>query len=219
MILRYALIALFGIGSALAQTPEGGWKVGEHYQVIEVPQPSKVQPGHVEVIEFFWLGCPHCYDLESRLKEWAKTRADYIDFRRVHIGWRPDVRAHARLFYSLLELGREDLVEAVFSAIHEQKNRLFIADNDEETLRVQAEFAKAHGIAADVFLATARSASIEARVAAAQKLALDCKISGVPAMTVNGKYRTAASLAGGQEEMLAVVDELAEREHVQLAHR
>src|SRR6266852_5061427 len=65
-----------------------------------------ISPGKVEVVEVFWLGCPHCYALEPFIQTWLKTKPAYIDFVRVPVMWGPVHRAHARLFYTLQALNR-----------------------------------------------------------------------------------------------------------------
>src|SRR6185437_16247939 len=70
-----------------AQMPDGKWKAGVNYDPIVPAQPTSVAPGHIEVLEVFWLGCPHCYDLEPLLRAWLKTKPAYVDFVRVHVIW------------------------------------------------------------------------------------------------------------------------------------
>ena len=78
-------------------------------------------PGKVEVIEVFWLGCPHCYALEPYVEKWLKTKPTYITFVRVPVMWGPVHQAHARLYYTLVELHRADLFEKAFDTIQREQ--------------------------------------------------------------------------------------------------
>src|SRR6185312_15203106 len=108
------------------QLPGGKWKAGTNYDPIVPAQPTNAAPGKVEVVEVFWLGCPHCYALEPYIQAWLKNKPAYIDFVRVPVMWGPVHRAHGRLFYTLMALNRPDLVEKAFDTI-QQKHDLLIA--------------------------------------------------------------------------------------------
>src|SRR5271156_420394 len=90
------------------QLPAGKGVAGANYKALLPAQPTDVAPGKVEVIEFFWYGCPHCYALDPSLQSWLKNKPAYIDFRRVHVTWGEIHREHARLFYTLQALGKLD---------------------------------------------------------------------------------------------------------------
>src|SRR5205085_2906592 len=95
---------------AAAQLPDGKWQPGVSYQPLVPAQPTSVAAGKVEVIEVFWLACPHCYALEPFIRNWLKTKPAYVEFVRVPVMWGPVHRAHARFYYTLAALGRDDLV-------------------------------------------------------------------------------------------------------------
>ena len=114
----------------LAAVPAGAtlpastqWKSGSNYDVISPAQSTTVAPGKVEVLEVFWLGCPHCFALEPYIRQWLKTKPAYVEYVRVPVMWGPVHRAHARLYYTLESLGRDDLVEKVFAYIHDQETQ------------------------------------------------------------------------------------------------
>src|SRR5205823_2377368 len=91
-----------------AQLPDGKWQPGVNYQPLVPAQPTSVAAGKVEVIEVFWLACPHCYALEPFIRNWLKTKPAYVEFVRVPVMWGPVHRAHARFYYTLEALGRDD---------------------------------------------------------------------------------------------------------------
>src|SRR5882757_11148297 len=127
------------------QLPGGKWKAGVNYDPLVPAQPTTVGPGKVEVVEVFWLGCPHCAALEPYIQSWLKNKPPYIDFVRVPVMWGPAHRAHAHLFYTLLALNRQDLIQKAFDTVVNQHQMLF-APSDEDTLKAQQAFAKENGI-------------------------------------------------------------------------
>ncbi len=93
-----------------------------NYDPLVPAQPTNVSAGKVEVVEVFWLGCPHCYALEPFIQSWVKSKPAYIEFVRVPVMWGPVHRAHARFFYTLQALNRTDLFEKAFDTIQQQHN-------------------------------------------------------------------------------------------------
>jgi thiol:disulfide interchange protein DsbA len=130
---------------------------------------------------------------------------------RSPVAWRARQDAHARLFHALRALGRGDLDERVFAAIHAQENAL-AAETEEETLRLQAAFAEANGIPPRDFEAAWRSARVDRELERARHLVKACGIDAVPAIVVNGKYVSTAGRAGGKPELMRLVTSLVERE-------
>ncbi|HEY8507762.1 MAG TPA: thiol:disulfide interchange protein DsbA/DsbL, partial [Steroidobacteraceae bacterium] len=165
------------------------WKEGEHYERLPATDSASGQQAKPEVVEFFWYGCPHCYHLEGPLAEWLRRKPADVHFRKVPVGYRPQSRAHAHLFYTLAALGRSDLDDEVFDTIHVQKNKL--VDPDEaRTRELQRAFAVAHGIDGAAFDRAYDSADVKAKVDAATDLAKQRRVEGVPTIVVNGIYKT-----------------------------
>ena len=142
-----------------AVLPGGKWKPGVNYDPIVPAQPTNVSAGKVEVVEVFWLGCPHCYAFEPFVEAWLKNKPSYIEFVRVPVMWGPAHRAHARLFYTLQALNRSDLFEKAFDAIQQQHQPL-IAQGDDETLKLQEAFAQANGVSPDDYAKAYNSFSV-----------------------------------------------------------
>ena len=80
---------------------------GEGWDPIDPPIPTTSQPGKIEVLEFFWYGCPHCYNLEPAMEEWLKTQKGNIEFHRVPSPLNPSWAVHAQFYYAAEALGRE----------------------------------------------------------------------------------------------------------------
>lgn len=198
-----ASLGLGGLGLSLSQQAgaQGGPIVeGTHYVRLSQPQPTQAPAGKIEVIEFFWYGCPHCFAFDPTLEGWLKRLPADVAFRRVHVAFAAPYRAHQRLFYALESMGREHEVHSkIFNAIHQQRIQL---DKPEAI----ADFLAANGFERDKFLEIYNSFSVQAKCQQASRLVDGYKIDGVPAMGINGRYFTTGSLAGGNERMLATVD-------------
>ena len=117
----------------LAQTPI---KVEEgfDYRVLPITQPIDAK-GKVEVIEFFWYGCPHCYEFEPELKGWIKRQNKDVVFKKVPIAFREELMPHSQLFYALEALGKGDtLNDKVMFAMHRENKRLLIESSEQVML-------------------------------------------------------------------------------------
>jgi protein dithiol oxidoreductase (disulfide-forming) len=159
--------------------------------------------GKIEVIEFFWYGCPHCYALEPYIETWLKSGipAD-ASFVRVPAALNPTWRVHAKAYYVAESLGVLDKTHrALFDAIHQGGKSL----SDQASLR---EFFVEHGVGGAEFDAAWDSYAVEAKLRRAESLAQTAGLDGVPTMVVDGRYLTTVTLAGGREELLRVVNYL-----------
>lgn len=195
-----------------AQLPAGRWKPGVNYDPVVPGQPTSVEPGKVEVIEVMWLGCPHCYALEPYLNAWLKTKPAYIEFVRVPVVWGAVQRGHARLLYTLLALGRPDLIDKAFDAIQQQKNPL-IASTDAESLKVAQAWALQNGVSAADFANAFNSFSVSSDLARAEELTQRYRVTSVPLIVINGKYTTDLGKAGGGARLIQLINDLAASEH------
>jgi protein dithiol oxidoreductase (disulfide-forming) len=191
------------------------WQPGVNYTLIVPAQPTSVPAGQIEVLEFFWYACPHCYDLDPQVEAWRKAKPAYVTFTRVPVTWSPGHRELARLFYTLQALGKLDQLHTdVFKEIHVNGNPLVAQDGDEaETERIQAAFAKKEGIPEDEFNKAYHSFGVDQELQKADSLVQRYRIDGVPTFVVNGKYLTDARLAGSHERLMALVGDLVALEH------
>ena len=183
-----------------AQLPAGKWKSGVNYKPIVPAQPTSANAGQVEVLEVMWLGCPHCYELEPYVAAWRKKLPPNVKFVQEAVMWGPAHRAHGRLFYTLLALGREDLVVKAFDEIHRKGNILLSpTNNDAQTQSVQQAFAVANGIKEADFKREYNGFAVNTRLQRAEELMRRYRIEGVPHVIVNGKYETDVGMAGSHE--------------------
>ena len=188
-----------------------------NYTQIVPAQPTSVAAGQVEVLEFFWYACPHCYAIDPQIEAWRKTKPAYVSFSRVPVTWTEGHRALAHLFYTLEALGKlEQLHGEVFKEIQVNGDPLVARDpNDEaETERIQTAFAKKEGIPEDAFKKAYHSFSVESTdLQRADELIQRYRIDGVPTFVINGKYIADVRTAGSPERLIALVGDLAAQEH------
>ncbi len=157
---------------------------GQHYfQVFRERPPT--DPARVEVDEFFWYACPHCYNLEPHIKGWLKNKPEHVDFTRVPAMFeRDNVIMHAKTFYALESMGVDWAVhEAIFEAMHERHRRLNTQQEVESLLEEQ-------GVDVAAYRKAMKGFSVNVKANQAKDMAQDFEISGVPTLVVGGKYRT-----------------------------
>jgi len=160
----------------------------------------------IEVLEFFWYGCPHCFYLEPALQKWLKSKPDNVHFIRVPAPLNPSWMVHTKTYYALELMGvGEKHHHDLFTAIHTERKRIF----DQESI---ADFLKQLGVDMDAFNNAYKSFAVEMRTRKAMQLGKDYKLHGVPMLTVNGKYLISADTAGGYDGMINVTNFLIEKE-------
>jgi thiol:disulfide interchange protein DsbA len=204
--------------TASAATTSGPtpWQEGVNYTRLVPAQPTAVPAGQVEVLEFFWYACPHCYAIDPLVESWKKTKPAYISFSRVHVMWNEGHRALARLYYTLDSMGKLDQLHGeVFKAIHVNSNPLVAGDpnNTAESERIQTAFVTKFGISESDFKKAYHSFAVETALQRADQLVQRYRIDGVPTFVVNGKYVADVRSADGQERLLSLVGDLAAQEH------
>ncbi len=173
------------------------------YVQLKTAQPTN-SPGKIEVIEFFWYGCPHCDKLEPAVEAWEKRLAKDVVFRREHVIWsgRAETEIHARLFLTLRAMGLlAQHHPAVFDAIHREKTRL---RSDAEAF----EWAAKRGIDRAKFEAAYKSFGVNAQVASLKAMTLAYTVDGVPSFAVNGKYMVSLGGAHDEKRLFEIVDKL-----------
>jgi protein dithiol oxidoreductase (disulfide-forming) len=225
-LLLVVLFAAAGAGAELTSAqsgqpgalPAGRWRVGVNYDPVVPVQPTVAPRGQVEVLEVFWLGCPHCYALEPYLRSWLKDKPSYVDFVRVPVMWGPVHRLHAQLFYTLEALHRDDLVEKAFDTIHQDGNPL-IGTNVQDTFEKQRDWAKANGIEPQAFATAYNSPEVKTDLEHAQEITDRYHVEGVPFVAVGGKFSSDVGKAGGDEQLIQLISDLAAFDHQRRAHR
>jgi len=175
------------------------------YETLTPPQPTQ-NPDKIEVIEFFWYGCPHCYTLEPAMEKWLKTKPANVEFIRQPAVFSDLWGKHAKAYFVAEALGVVDKVHAdLFDAIQNKKQKLTSEDQ-------LAKFFVAHGVDETEFRNTYNSFLIDAKLRQAKAMGPRYGITGVPAIIINGKYKTTGPLAKSQENMIEVMNRLIQQE-------
>lgn len=196
-----AVLATLGLCLALGA---GAAELKQDRDFRVINPPLAADKNKIEVTEFFWYGCPHCFDFEPVLAAWVKKLPADVSFRRVptifpNNKWMPG----ARLYYTLEALNlQEKLHTDVFTSIHLGRQRL----DDEKVL---FEWVERKGIDPKKFSEAWSSFGVQSRVQQARELTQSARLSGVPAMVVQGRYQ--AITAGNYGELIAVVEALVAR--------
>jgi thiol:disulfide interchange protein DsbA len=195
-------------------TPAQNWKFkeGQHYIRMVPSQPTMGGADKIEVAEFFWYGCPHCYSFEPTINAWAAEIPANARFVRIPVVWNTVHELHARVFYTMEVLARngtladaEAFHNTVFQEIQNRGNRL---TNEDAVRRLFERF----GVDAGSFDKTWKSFEVDQKLRVAKDLGRRYAIQGVPAIVVNGKYRTGGAEAGSYDAVPDVIDELIARE-------
>jgi len=180
---------------------------GIEYKTIIPAVPTDVGD-KVEVVELFWYMCPHCFRAEPVVNAWGKTLPKNVVFKRVPAVFQPKWAFHARVFYTAKALDVVDKIHGpLLEAIHIHKKRI-------NSVPAMAQFFKQYaGTDPAQFEAIFNSFGVDAMVRRAVDLSKRYQVEGVPAMIVNGKYRTDATLSGGTHQtMMEVVQFLVDKE-------
>lgn len=201
---KWMLATVLLVTASLSQAAP--YEAGKQYTVLDTPVPV-LADGKIHVEEAFWYGCPHCFHLESVLKPWKKQLAADVSFSGVPAMFGRAWVVHAQLYYVADVLGVLPQVhDAIFRALHIEKQRLLDRDDQRDFLVEKA------GVSEKDFDKAYESFTVKSRMKQGDQRIRAFKITGVPALIVQGKYVVTASTAGGQNEMLNVADYLIEKE-------
>ena len=211
------IAAAVAAGTAPVGTPiPSKWIDGKHYTSLVPAQPTSTAPGKVEVVEVFWYHCPHCFAFDPAIENWRhQNKAPYVEFVRVPVMWssNPSTEPLARLYYTIEALGKlETLHPLVFREIHVKNNPLFVNGDAAATERAHKAFLKANGVSEADFDKTYRSFSVESKLQRAEQLTRRYKVLGVPYFVVGGRYTADVGTAGGEAQLLTLIDDLAASE-------
>lgn len=159
---------------------------GKDYRLISPPQPT-TSGKQVEVIEFFYYGCPYCNELQPALRIWLKRKPADVAFRRepavFQDGWKPLTAA----FHALEVMGLEGKLHyELFSAIHEQRSlELKGLLRDQKPL---FDWVAKQGVDRQQFVDVYNSFGVRSRTSRSSEMTENYQIPGTPALVIDGKY-------------------------------
>ncbi len=178
------------------------------YKLIIPVQPTQTD-NKIEVLEVFWYGCPHCYDFEPYVEKWLENLPEDVEFRRMPGIFNKNWIPHAKAYFTAEKLGVLDKIHnPLFNALHKERKRIY----NEDELK---DFFVAKGVDGDKFTKVFNSSEIETKFKQAFVMGKRYKITGVPAVIINGKYMTSGSMSGSYENLLKTIDELIAKERGQ----
>jgi len=196
-------VASLGLAASWSSRAHAQPQEGKEFRTVSPAAPTDAAAGRIEVVEFFWYGCPHCHSLEPALKEWQRRLPADVAFRKVHVPWQ--VQAHQQLYFTLESLNlAETHNDKVFAAIHTDRNKL---DKPE----AMADLLVRHGVDRKLFLDAYASFGVRTRAQRATQLAAAYRIDGVPTFGVAGRFVTSPSMTGSNGAALQMVDALIAR--------
>lgn len=173
------------------------YRLGRDYGSLSNPLPVK-QDGVVDVVEVFWYGCGHCFNLAPVVSRWAKQQDASVNFQKMPVTWGPVHQLHAKLFYTIEALGAGDTAHsAVFTAMHKEGN--FLASEG-----AILKFLEKLGMDRSETIKYMNSFSVRQKVKRAIELSKQFKVTATPMIFIDGRYRIEAK--GGHSKMLKVVD-------------
>lgn len=190
-------------GSALAKS----YEEGVQYLPI-TPQPPIGSGDQVEVVEFFWYGCNHCNDFEPVVSKWAAGLPENVTFTQIPVMFGGAADMHAQVYYALEGMGElERLHGKIFHAIHGEGRKLRTRDAVDALLQE-------NGVDMDKYREAMNSFAVAAKVNRARALMRRYGIRGVPALVVDGRYRSGSGFRS-YEDMTEVVDFVVDKVLVQ----
>ena len=183
---------------------------GTHYELIS-PAIRTSSPEKIEVVEFFWYGCGHCYSFEPEVSAWKKTLPEDVAFKPSPAVWNKPMELHARAYYTAQVLDvAEKMHLPIFQAMNVDRKRL----GSEGEI---AELFEANGVDEEQFSKAFNSFGVTSMVNQANARARSAGVTGTPELMVNGKYRISTRMAGSRANMLKIADYLIEKERATAA--
>jgi len=205
---RAALKALAG-GTTLALLALAGRVAAQEirarqnieYRVLASPQPPETG-ANIEVIDFFWYGCPYCNELQPALFDWIRKKPADVTVRHVPAILRDNWAPHARIYYALELLGEvERLHLAVYHSYHVEQ--LYMSKPD-----VMEQWAVKNGIDLRRWKDAYYSPEVDAKIARAFQATKRYDIQGTPSLVVDGRYLTSSSMTPSVGGIVPVLDDL-----------
>lgn len=177
--LAFSALAL-AVGFTALSAQAADFVAGKDYKVLS--NPEKIEGNKIIVREFFWYGCPHCYNLEPYMQAWAKTKPADVVFMQTPAAMNPVWEQNARGFYAAQLLGYQAKThQAMFDAIQKDRQKLF----DQASI---GKWYASQGVDINKFNSMYNSFAVNTRIARSNDAARRYQIAGTPAVVVDGKY-------------------------------
>jgi thiol:disulfide interchange protein DsbA len=201
-----ALLAL-AWAAAIAHAQDTRVRQNIEYLVI-APQPVATGD-RIEVIDFFWYGCPACNAFQPDLEAWIRRKPPDVALRRIPAIFRDSWAPYVRIYYTLERLGEVGRLHLkVYDSYHIDALNMSRPD-------VMVEWAVRNGIDRKRWLDAYSSPEVDTQIERARALTAAYAIPGTPSLVVDGRYLATWDLVDGNPRaMVAVLEDL-----VRLARR
>lgn len=197
-LVAFAVLLAPAAACLAAQEPQA--RLNYEYRVI--PAQPTATGERIEVIEFFWYGCPYCNQLQPSLESWIARKPADVELRRIPAIFRESWIPHARLYYTLETLGQVDrLHQAVYRTHHVEHRNLNSAESS-------ADWAAENGLDRTRWLAIYNSAEVENSVRRAIEDTQRYAIRGTPSLVVDGRYVTSTGMSETIPGVISILDDL-----------
>ena len=205
-ILLLSLLILPAAQAAAPAAPTPSYKEGVNYQPVLPAQPTSTVPGQIEVLDFFWYGCPHCNAFEPYLVAWERSKPANVVLVRVPATLEPDWEVGARAYYTAEALGIiAKAHSATFTEIHLK------GDNLQTEQDFERYYGRDFGVEPKKFESAWNSPAVDAKLAQAKVLSdrYEIMLHGVPTLIVNGKWLTGGEFGvGSPPQIISILNYL-----------
>lgn len=173
---------------------------------VQISNQKQTEYDQIVIYEFFWYGCPHCFNLEPTMDQIEADLGKDTILIKVPVSLRDTWQNHAKAYFTLKQMNLDDdLHVKLFEEIHINSQRLDTRDS-------LSQFVSNHGYNSKKFEELFDSFGTEIRMNKASRLAREYQISSVPTLVINGKYMTSGSYVSSYDELIDVVNLLVEKE-------
>jgi thiol:disulfide interchange protein DsbA len=201
--------SLLAFAALMPLTSSAAIVEGKDYQTLTSPIGTD-SGKKIEVAEFFWYSCPHCFILEPSLNKWIKTMPKDAALVRIPAVLRDTWVPMAKAYYAMEAMGVVNKYhDALFNAIHVDN---LIIEKDSDLF----DWAAKAGMNKTAFMTAYQSFGTQSKVLRANQLIRDAQIKGVPSFVIDGKYVTSESMTGSEPALFSTINELiikARKEH------
>lgn len=201
------LAGTLAVPAAFAATTPAVYQEGVNYVRVVPMQPVNVDPGEVQVLDFFWYGSPRCAELEPYLQSWADHKPQDVVLTRVPAALNPQWDLDARAYYTAVQLGVAGRVDAAVYAAVNTRHQSFTNVTDYERL-----FTSELGISPAKFAAAWNSLNVDTALENAKVLAQRYGVTRVPTLAVDGAWLTGAGYKLATPQIMNAVSWLVQRE-------
>lgn len=174
--------------------------MGTDYKLIEPAQATR-SGNKIEVLEFFFYGCSHCFHLHPDLTAWERKMPKDVELVLVPTIFNANWEPMAYTYYALEVMGQQ---LKLHDDLYEAWNVKNIDLSDESKI---SAFVAQRGVDSKKFSEAYHSFSVQSKVMRSKQLTQSYNIRGTPTIIVDGRYLiTGLQPAAAIQVMSALID-------------